>query len=94
MPSDFGNLGNYPNPFNSCTTIRFSLSGKTTVQLAIYTITGQHVRTLINETKSTGNYEVPWDGTNEKGEKVASGIFLVYLKTEKTIQAHSMILLK
>ena len=66
----------YPNPFNSSTNIRFHLSEETEVKLAVYNIFGQQIKQLVNEVKSEGSYVVNWNGTNETGTRVPTGIYL------------------
>ncbi len=72
---------NYPNPFNPSTTIRYALAEKTGVTLEIYTVLGQRVRTLFSGEQTTGEYEVVWDGTNDGGAHVASGVYFYRLRT-------------
>ena len=73
---------NYPNPFNPSTTIEFTLPVAQRVILEIYDISGQLVKTLIDALKPAGIYKVDWDGTNEAGEQVASGVYFYRLRTE------------
>jgi len=70
---------NYPNPFNPTTTIEFAIPVAGNVELVIYNINGQKVRTLVSETKDAGYYKAMWDGRNELGESVSSGIYLYRL---------------
>jgi hypothetical protein len=72
---------NYPNPFNPSTTIRYSLAKRSDVLLEIYNTIGQHVRTLFNGSQMTGEYSIVWDGTNDNGGHVASGIYFYRLRT-------------
>ncbi|MGB2697124.1 MAG: FlgD immunoglobulin-like domain containing protein, partial [Candidatus Zixiibacteriota bacterium] len=92
---------NYPNPFNATTIIPFTVHGKQKTEngpiptsLRIYNIHGALVRTLVDEKRTGGNYEVIWDGKNEKGEAVASGIYLYKLKAGDSSETKKMILLK
>jgi hypothetical protein len=71
---------NYPNPFNPSTTIKFALPEAGEVKLVIYNSNGQLVRTLYSGEMSAGRFEVEWDGKNESGERVASGVYLYELK--------------
>jgi agmatine/peptidylarginine deiminase len=70
-----GIQGNYPNPFNPSTTISFSLNQNAQVKLSIINTRGQIVRTLVNESKIAGQHQVVWDGRDDNGHPVASGIF-------------------
>lgn len=65
----------YPNPFNASTSIRYNVAGKEPVSLAIYNLKGQKVKQLVSETKNPGNHLIEWDGTDNKGDKLASGIY-------------------
>ncbi len=67
---------NYPNPFNSSTQIRFSISKSTDVRIEIYNISGQLIKTIINERLSKGFHSVIWNGNNEQGIKVSSGLYI------------------
>jgi len=81
-------LTNYPNPFNPETNIVFNLPEDGKVQLDIYNIRGQKVKTLINSNLDQGNHSVIWNGEDDSGKKVSSGVYLYKLqvngKTEKT----------
>ncbi len=85
---------NYPNPFNPSTTISYRLneSGQTT--LRIYSITGKPVRTLVSSIQVSGEYHVCWDGCDNSGEPVASGVYVYRLKSGNTSQTRQMLLLK
>lgn len=86
---------NYPNPFNPETTISFDLSEDAVVNLTIYDITGQVVRTLINgEHASVGAYKKAWDGMNDQGFKVGSGVYFYRLKAGKFVAEKKMTLLQ
>jgi len=70
---------NRPNPFRQKTTIRYRMKKPGLVSLKVYNIAGELVSTLVNENKKTGNYEVTWEGRDEAGNKVGSGIYLCQL---------------
>jgi hypothetical protein len=98
-PSSFELSQNYPNPFNPTTAIRFKVQcskfkvpSRTT--LKIYNILGETVKTLVDELKSEGSYTVTWDGKDEKGEEVASGIYLYRLKVGEYSEVRKMVLLR
>ncbi|MBC8185407.1 T9SS type A sorting domain-containing protein, partial [candidate division KSB1 bacterium] len=84
---------NYPNPFNSTTTISYNVLKEGFGQVTIYNIFGQEIRTLANEYFSTGYYETTWDGKDEKGDIVTSGIYFYQLKIDnfKTIKKFLLI---
>ena len=73
---------NYPNPFNNSTEFHYKLSRKSKIKIVIYNILGQKVKTLIYSTKPAGNYHIIWDGKNDKGMDLASGIYLYRISTD------------
>ncbi|MGH1365591.1 MAG: FlgD immunoglobulin-like domain containing protein [Calditrichia bacterium] len=84
---------NYPNPFNPETTIAFELSQREAVTLRIFNSLGQEVRTLIeNNVRNAGRHEVSWNGRNNSGERVASGVYLYQLKAGSAATSRRMIL--
>ena len=85
---------NYPNPFNPQTAIRFTLSSSERVELVVYDATGGVVRTLVNETRAAGNHEVTWDGRNNGGATVASGVYFYRFHAGKISETKRMVLLK
>ncbi len=86
--------GNYPNPFNPSTTICFTLAQTEHVNLDICNITGQKVRQLTSEIMSSGEHTIEWDGKDDAGSRVASGVYFYRLETESMVQSKKMILLK
>ena len=74
--TDYALSQNYPNPFNPSTSIEFSVPVNTSVTLTIYNLLGQVVITLVNEEISAGNYSVVWNGEDQNGLKVSSGVYL------------------
>ena len=87
-------LSNYPNPFNSSTSISFTLTEAGHVSLAIYDITGRLVNTLVNADVNAGQQTVTWDGTDESSRPVASGIYFYNLRSGNDLKSRRMILLK
>jgi len=85
---------NYPNPFNPRTTISFYLTEKEVVRLTIYDVQGRQVRTLLSEEKDFGTHEVIWDGRNDLGETVGSGIYFCRLVVGKTVETKKLTILK
>ncbi len=85
---------NYPNPFNPQTRIRFSLAQKNPATLIIYDILGREVRTLINGTMEAGAYEIMWDGNNQMGVAVASGMYIYRLQSGTFAQTRKMMLVR
>jgi hypothetical protein len=93
-PSASEILGNYPNPFNPETTIRYSVKETSSVVLEIYNQKGQYITTLVNKTKTPGNYSVIWNGKDYNNRSVSSGIYFYRLKAGKNISTRKMILMK
>ena len=98
---DFTLLQNYPNPFNPATTIPFTVNGSKSMvhspirtTLKIYNILGQKVRTLINEDKLPGSYQVIWDGKDEGGKEVSSGVYFYVIETKDLVQTKKMTLVR
>lgn len=85
---------NYPNPFNPSTTIRYSLPEHSKITIIIYNQLGQKVKTLVNQNQSAGNHQIDWDGKNEIGQSLSSGIYFYQLKAGDFIKTHKMVLLK
>ena len=94
MPASFYLEQNYPNPFNPSTTIRYGVPKFTKVALKIYNLTGQEVRTLIDENQSAGYRSVIWDGKNNLGQSVSSGIYIYRLQTPEFVKTKKLLLLK
>ncbi len=85
---------NYPNPFNPETVISYSLPNPGVVKVEIYDILGKKVKTLVNEFKNAGKYDVRWNGRNEYGSGVPSGIYFYRLQTGDFVQTMKMTLLR
>lgn len=85
---------NMPNPFNPTTTIRYALAVDGPVSLTIYDVKGSRVRELVNERQRADVYRVVWDGSNQNGERVASGMYFYKLVAGKFTQTRKMMLLK
>ncbi len=94
VPADFALEQNYPNPFNPATNIAYKLSENSNVSLVVYNTLGQNVRTLVNGNRLAGSYTVSWDGKNEYGVQMSSGIYFYSLKTETLTTVKKMLLLK
>ncbi len=98
IPATFTLFANYPNPFNPSTTICYSLPTAADIRLNIYNVTGEKVRTLINQHQSAGTFHISWNGRNDNDVRVASGIFIYRMERitgrETDSQSHQMLLLK
>ncbi len=83
-----------PNPFNPETSIGFSMKEPGTVSLKIYNLQGQLVRTLLNEPRSAGSYSILWNGTDELGNRVGSGGYIIHLKVNDFEQSGKLLLIR
>ena len=86
--------GNYPNPFNPETTISFSVMNEAPVSLDIYNVKGQLVRKLVNDVKAAGEHTVVWNGKDNNGRAVSSGVYYYKMTTGKYSSTKKMILMK
>ena len=86
--------GNYPNPFNPETNITFNISVGSILRIDIYNMKGQKVKTLVNEYKVAGEHNVVWNGTDENGHSVGSGIYFYRMEAEGYVETRKMVLLK
>lgn len=94
LPTGLSLKQNYPNPFNPETQIAYSLPEPSFVKLEIYNVTGQRVRTLSEGVASAGDHVILWDGTDDTGSKVASGIYLYRLTASAQVETRKMLMLK
>jgi len=90
VPVGFALEQNYPNPFNPQTTIRYQLPKAAHVVLKIYNLSGQEVRTLVNARQPAGVNAVVWDGRDEFGKEVSSGVYIYRLQTGESVQSRKM----
>ncbi len=93
-PSEYVLKQNYPNPFNPGTRIEYLVPRDGYVELDIFNVLGQKIRTLVDQEKKMGLHVVSWDGTNDEGAFVATGIYFYQLRAEHFINTSKMILLK
>lgn len=95
IPQEFSLSQNYPNPFNPTTTIEFALPEASAVNLTIYNMLGQEVKTLVNDEKQAGFYSIQWNGEdNGGGSSTASGIYIYRISAGKNVISKKMIFLK
>lgn len=95
IPETFELYQNYPNPFNPSTTIGFDVpNSNTRVRLEIFNILGQKVKTLVNDVYSAGRYNVQWDGTNEFGTPVSTGVYLYRIQAGNIVQSKKLTFIK
>ena len=96
-PVGFYLFQNYPNPFNPSTTINYNLAEDSDIMLKIYNSLGQEVKTLVNDFQTAGYNSAEWDGTDNFGELLSSGVYIYRIQTDKGFinsQSNKMILLK
>jgi predicted CXXCH cytochrome family protein len=94
VPKEFALFQNYPNPFNPNTQIKFSVAQRTRVELLVYNILGQKVKTILDEEMEPGSYVATWNGKDEKGYDVSSGIYFYKLNTKEFTQTKKMLLVR
>ncbi len=94
LPDAYGLDRNAPNPFNPSTVIGFQLPEAGTVRLVIYNLLGQQIRELVNEKMEAGYFTTTWDGTDELGRRVASGVYLYRIQVGAFSAVQRMLLLK
>lgn len=94
IPEAFALKQNYPNPFNPTTTIRFDLPEAGYVSLKLYDLLGQEIRTLVNGDRTAGFHTVSWDGKNDLGLAVPSGIYLYRIVSSNFVQTQRMTLIR
>ena len=84
----------YPNPFNSEVAIRFALDESQSVELSLHNIAGQKVRTVTSGALSAGSYRLIWDGQDDRGRNVATGIYFVRLRGHERSYIQKIMLLR
>lgn len=94
LPEKFSLAQNFPNPFNPTTTINYSLPNEVDVRLIIYSLTGQTVRTLVATKQLAGRHEINWNGTDDSGRQVSTGIYIYQITAGSYIETRRMLLLK
>ena len=87
-------IQSYPNPFNSENTIGFNIDQASIVQIKIYNSLGKEINVLLDKELSSGKYEIFWDGKNNLGNSLPSGVYLIVLKTKNSVKTFKSILLK
>jgi hypothetical protein len=95
LPTEFALEQNHPNPFNATTSIRYQLPQKCHVSIAIYNMLGQKIRTLLqNQFHQAGIHAIPWDGNNDLGQEVGSGIYLYQLHAGDFVTSKKLVVMK
>ena len=94
VPTQFALSQNYPNPFNPSTVINYAIPKVTDVKVAIFNSLGQRVNTLVNQKQGVGNYSVDWNGKDNYGHSVSSGVYFYQIKAGDFVQTRKMMLMK
>jgi hypothetical protein len=94
LPHDFSLSQNYPNPFNPQTVIEYALPRDSRVSIVVYNVLGQKVKVLKNEWEEAGYKSVSWDGTNQSGQEIGTGIYFYKITAGDFVQTKKMVLLK
>ena len=93
-PTDFRLNQNFPNPFNSTTTIEYELPQECFVICKIYNMLGQEIKTILSEEQSAGTKSIIWDGTDNVGAQVSTGIYILLIESNEFVKSHKMVLLR
>ena len=93
LPEGFTLLQNYPNPFNPSTVIPYTLAKRTDLDLSIYNILGQRVRTLVQGVQDAGVYAATWDGRDDRGGGLAAGVYLCVLRGPGFVEVRKMVMM-
>jgi hypothetical protein len=93
-PKEFDLRQNYPNPFNPVTIIEYALPKTSQVKIQIYNILGQRVRELVNEMQEPGYKSIHWDGKDDHGDEVSSGIYFYRIEADNFVKSKKMTILK
>ena len=94
VPEVSGLAPNFPNPFNSATLITYHLSSPGPVQLVIYNVLGQPVRTLVDQSQAAGSYQIRWDVLDQRGVSLSTGIYIARLSYPGGVQTQRLLYLK
>lgn len=93
-PVAFALHQNFPNPFNPTTEIRYTLEHNGEVELTLYNLRGQKIRTLVHETQRAGFHSIAWDGRDASGTSVASGVYVYRLRSAGSVQSRKLVLVR
>lgn len=95
VPDRFALSQNYPNPFNPTTTISYAVPNPgARVQIALYDVAGRLVATLVDEQKAPGSYFAAWNGRDQTGEPVASGVYFLRMRAGAFLETKKLVMLK
>ena len=94
LPGTFSLAQNYPNPFNSNTEIAFTLPTDASMEITVFNIAGQSVATLARHRHSAGFHKLRWDGRDDRGQPLASGVYVYRLRAGDNVRTRRLILSK
>ena len=94
LVANFQLLQNYPNPFNPSTSIQYQIPGGGEVEVSIFSIRGERVKMFSHSYSTGGSYSVTWDGRNEAGQSVASGLYVYYVTFGQSVMSRKMTFIK
>ena len=94
LPSQYSLLQNYPNPFNPVTFITYTILEMSYIEILVYNLAGQEINELVSEIKAPGQYSISWDGTDNLGNPVASGVYFYMFHGNRFSDMKKMILMK
>jgi hypothetical protein len=94
IPSDFSLSQNYPNPFNPVTKLDYNLPLRSSVNISIYNVLGQEIKTLVNGVKEYGYHSVTWNGRDDLGREMSSGVYFVRITSQGFTKTRKMLLVK
>lgn len=94
LPTEYSIEQNYPNPFNPKTNISFALPVSGNVSIAVYNVLGQEVKSLVDQPMEAGHHTITWDGTNNGGSQVSSGVYFYRITAGTFTESRKMMMLK
>jgi len=94
LPAKYALHQNYPNPFNPTTIIKYDLKENSRVNLSVFNLLGEKVKTLVDGVESAGNNSIEWDGKNEYREEVSTGVYIYRMKVSNFFKTRKMIFMK
>ena len=87
-------LQNYPNPFNPTTSIQYSIPKSGNVQVRVFNINGQQIRTITDQFQESGIHQAKWDSKNDTGQRVSSGVYIYQIKFNNAFLSKKLMLIK
>jgi hypothetical protein len=95
VPAEFALHANVPNPFNPVTTVAYDVpAGGADVNIAVFDVSGRLVRNLVNEHRGAGRFGAQWNGENQRGGRVASGVYFYRMRAGAFVETRKMVLVK